>query len=158
MEFFGTVESIEQLKSEYLNYLNKWKGSDIMLDVKKQYDSLLEKFGVELNKQIDEENKSLPATEQKRHYDCRNDKFAETLDKIINFNMSIEIIGQWIWCFDSYEYREQLKELGFWYSTSKKAWVFNGHSKRNLKTKNKINDIRKKYGSEIVKSKEEGEE
>ena len=155
MEYFGNVESIEQLKSEYLNYLNKWKGSDIMLDVKKQYDYLLEKFGVEINKQIDEENKTLPAIEQKRHYDFRNDKFAETLDKIIDFNMSIEIIGQWIWCLDSYEYKEQLKELGFWYSSSKKAWVFNGRPKRNLKSRNKLNDIRKKWGSEIVKTKEE---
>ena len=157
MEYFGNVESIEQLKSEYLNYLNKWKGSDIMLDVKKQYERLLEKFGVEINKQIDEENKSLPATEQKKHYDFRSDKFAETLEKIIDFNMSIEIIGQWIWCLDSYEYREQLKELGFWYSSSKKAWVFNGRPKRNLKSRNKLSDIRKKWGSEIIKSKEEGE-
>ena len=36
MEYFGSVESIEQLKAEYLAYLRKWKGSAMMDEVKKQ--------------------------------------------------------------------------------------------------------------------------
>lgn len=35
MEYFGSVESIEQLKAEYLAYLRKWKGSAMMEEVKK---------------------------------------------------------------------------------------------------------------------------
>ena len=69
--------------------------------------------------------------------------------------MRIEIIGQWIWCFDSKEYHEQLKELGFWYSSSKKAWVFSGDKKKRIRSRNKIDDVRRKWGAEKVKEKEE---
>ena len=44
MEYFGNVDSIEQLKADYLKYLNKWKGSDMMTEVRKQYEELLETF------------------------------------------------------------------------------------------------------------------
>ena len=155
MEYFGSVESIEQLKGEYLNYLKKWKNdTDLMAEIDEQYNSLLETFGVELNQKIDEENKELPAERKKKHYEASNDVFADTLKKVIGFNMSIEIIGQWIWCFDSYEYHEQLKELGFWYSASKKAWVFSGDKKKKIRSHNKIADVRKKWGVEYVKEKE----
>lgn len=155
MDFFGTTESLEQLKSEYLKYLNKWKGSDIMVDVKKQYEERLYSLGIKYNEQVDEENKTLPAEKQKKHFDASKDTFAETLEKVVDFNMSIEIIGQWIWCFDSYEYREQLKDLGFWYTASKKAWVYNGERKKFVRSHNKIDDLRKKWGSEQIREREE---
>lgn len=151
MEWFGSVSSIEELKGEYLNYLKKWKNDkDLMAEVNSQYEELLERFGAEAN----EKNLELPAEERKSVYDASKDCFAETLNKIIGFNMNIEIIGQWIWCFDSYEYREQLKDLGFWYSASKKAWVFSGSAKKRIRSRNKIDDVRKKWGVETVKEKE----
>ena len=155
MDFFGTTESLEQLKSEYLKYLNKWKGSDIMVDVKKQYEERLYSLGIKYNEQVDEENKTLPAEKQKKHFDASKDTFAETLDKVVDFNMSIEIIGQWIWCFDSYEYRDKLRDLGFWYTASKKAWVYNGERKKFIRSRNKIDDLRKKWGSEQIREREE---
>ena len=156
MEWFGSAESIEQLKGEYLNLLGKWKSDkDIIKEIDEQYENLLQRFGIELNKKIDEENKVLPAEQQKSHYDYSKDTFAETLKKIIDFNMRIEIIGQWIWCFDSKEYHEQLKEIGFWYSSSKKAWVYSGKKKKHIHSHNKMNDIRRKWGVEVIKEKEE---
>lgn len=156
MEWFGSVETIEQLKGEYLNYLKKWKSdTDLMKEINGQYESLLEQFGVELNHKIEEQNKTLPAEYQKPKYVAKDDRFAEMLNKIIDFNMTIEIIGQWIWCFDSKEYHEQLKELGFWYSASKKAWVFSGSRKKMVHSRNKIDDIRRKWGTEKIKEKEE---
>ena len=155
MEYFGSVESIEQLKAEYLAYLRKWKGSAMMDEVKKQYEDLLFTFGVEVNKQIDEQNKNLSAEYQKPHYDASKDRYAETLEKIIDFNMTIEIIGQWIWCFDSKEYKDQLKEYGFWFSASKKAWVYSGSPKKHIRSHDNVSDLRRKWGSEQIKEKEE---
>ena len=156
MEWFGSVESIESLKGEYLNYLRKWKNdADTMKEINQQYEDLLISLGVELNEKIEIENKELPAERQKKKFEASTDKYAETLNKIIDFNMNIEVIGQWIWCFDSYEYHEQLKELGFWYSKSKKAWVFSGDKKKMIRSHNKMNDIRKKWGSEQIKEREE---
>lgn len=156
MEWFGSVESIESLKQEYLNYLRKWKNDkDMMAEINRQYEDLLVSLGVELNKQIENENEELPVERQKKKFDIAADRFAEMLNKVIDFNMTIEIIGQWIWCFDSYNYHEQLKELGFWYSKSKKAWVFSGEKKKLVRSHNKLSDIRKKWGSEQVKEIEE---
>ncbi len=156
MEWFGSAESIEQLKGEYLTYAKKWKNdADLMAEIREQYENLLAQFGVELNKKIEQENQSLPEDRQKEKFEASSDKFADILLKIIDFNMRIEVIGQWIWCFDSYEYKEQLKELGFWYSASKKAWVYSGSAKKKVRSRNKMNDIRRKWGTEIVKEKEE---
>lgn len=156
MEWFGSVETIENLKQEYLNYLRKWKDdTDLMAEINGQYEELLARFGVELNQKIEAENESLPAERQKPKYEADKDRFAETLNKVIGFNMKIEIIGQWIWCFDSYEYRDKLKELGFWYTASKKAWVYSGQKKRAVRSHNKIADVRRKWGCEVVKDKEE---
>lgn len=156
MEYFGSVTNLEELKGEYLTYLQKWKNdAELMKEIKEQYQSLLETLGVEYNEKVEEENKELPVEKQKPKFDANKDKFAETLEKIIDFNMSIEIIGQWIWCFDSKEYHEQLKELGFWFSASKKAWVFSGNKKKLIRSHNKIADLRKKWGSEQVREKEE---
>ena len=42
MEWFGSAESIEQLKGEYLNYLKKWKkDDDLMAEINEQYQALL---------------------------------------------------------------------------------------------------------------------
>ncbi len=156
MEWFGSVESIEALKGEYLGYLRKWKNDEeAMKEINEQYQDLLFSLGVEFNEKVEVENKELPAEKQKKKFDAKSDKYAETLNKIIDFNMDIEVIGQWIWCFNSLEYHEQLKELGFWYSASKKAWVFSGEKKKFIRSHNKMADIRKKWGSEQIREKEE---
>lgn len=155
MEWFGSVDSLETLKGEYLNYLRKWKNTDTMKEINQQYEDLLISLGVEFNEKIEVENKELPVEKQKKKFDPSTDRFAEMLNKIIDFNMDIEIIGQWIWCFNSRDYHEQLKELGFWFSASKKAWVFSGSKKRMIHSHNKMNDIRRKWGSEQIREKEE---
>ena len=94
MEWFGSVESVEQLKDEYQNLLRKWKNdSDVMAEINEQYEDLLVSLGVKLNEKIEQENKALPEKYQKKQFDAATDKFAETLNKIIDFNMNIEIIG-----------------------------------------------------------------
>lgn len=156
MEWFGSANSIEELKGEYLNLLKRWKDdADLMAEINAQYKDLLASFGEELNKKIDKENKELAPGKQKKHYEVDKDKFAEVLAHVVDFNMKIEIIGQWIWCFDSYEYRDKLRELGFWFSASKKAWVYSGQPKKKIRSHNKIADVRRKWGCEVVKDKEE---
>lgn len=155
MEWFGSVDSLDSLKGEYLNYLRKWKNTDTMKEINQQYEDLLISLGVEFNEKIEVENQELPVEKQKKKFDPSTYRFAEMLNKIIDFNIDIEIICQWIWCFNSSDYHEQLKELGFWFSASKKAWVFSGSKKRIIYSHNKMNDIRRKLGSEHIREKEE---
>ena len=70
------------------------------------------------------------------------------LTKIINFDCDIEIIGSWIWVFNSYNYRKELKELGFKYASQKKAWYFHTEAfRKSSKKKLSLDDIRAYYGT-----------
>jgi hypothetical protein len=81
--------------------------------------------------------------------------FQDILNEIIHFNMNIEIIGFWIYATSSYDYKDQLKELGFWFSSKHKAWVFNGGSKKRRASKYSIDEIRRAYGSDTVSEEED---
>jgi hypothetical protein len=92
------------------------------------------------------------------------------LQKIINFDCEIEIIkrgtfglrprlrlGCWIYCFNSKEVREQLKELGFWFSGKHKAWIYSGRPKRLRAGKETLDEIRAKKGSKKIEKEEQEE-
>jgi hypothetical protein len=84
-----------------------------------------------------------------------NMAFKDVLNVIIRYRMEIEIIGSWVWCFECYAYKEKLKELGFKYAPKKKAWTWHfGNYKRYHKAITSLEDIRMKYGSQMVSHKE----
>lgn len=73
------------------------------------------------------------------------------LNQITGYNMEVEIIGNWIWCFNCYAYKDKLKALGFKYAPKKRAWTwhygeYSCHHKREIP----IDDIRAKYGSQRI--------
>ena len=81
------------------------------------------------------------------------------LEKVISLilhfeNITIELVGSWIWVSgDTKEHKEKLKELGFKWDSKKKMWHFGELKRRNHKEQS-IEDIKAKYGSETLKSKE----
>jgi len=80
--------------------------------------------------------------------------FTDILDKILFFDdMKIEIIGFWIYCFDSFLYKDALRDLGFWFSSKHKAWVFSGSKKARVWSKKSLDDIRDEKGSTEVQTK-----
>lgn len=125
-------------------------------EINAEYDQL---FKVLKNRHESKSHKAAGSTASneseysKNMYDWENDKaLREVLEKIINFNgIEIEIIGQWIWCFNSKEYRKELKELGFRYAPKKYAWYFHTENFRKKSHKTvSLNDIRSYYGSTKV--------
>ncbi len=87
------------------------------------------------------------STDENLKYEHFSDDFQAILNKIIHFeNMKIEIIGYWIYCFNSYEYKEELKAFGFWFSKKHRAWVFSGTSKKKIRSRLTTNDIRSIHG------------
>ncbi len=79
--------------------------------------------------------------------------FANVLADIINFNCRIEIIGFWIYAFDSYEVKDLLKAKGFFWSMKHKAWIFNGEGKRKIRTNYNIDDNRRVHGYQVIREK-----
>ena len=84
--------------------------------------------------------------------------FGDMLNKIIHWNIRIEIIGYWIYCFDSLEYHVQLKELGFWFSGKHKAWIYNGGGKKPIKSRYTTDDVRHMHGSTDIKDKDNNQQ
>ena len=91
---------------------------------------------------------------QQQDEDVQNDyvRFPEIINQIIHFDITIEICGNWIWLSgNTKRYREQLKEIGFYYSPKKQMWYWrpSGWESNNHKPWD-IESIRRKYGSDTV--------
>jgi hypothetical protein len=83
--------------------------------------------------------------------------FADILRAAMLFNCRIEIIGFWIYAFDSLAVKDELKALGFWYSGKHKAWIYSGSVKRRIHTRNSTDDNRARWGCDVVREKEAAE-
>ena len=92
-------------------------------------------------------------------YFSNNVKIDIELEKVISLilhldDVVIELVGQWVWVSgDTKEHKEKLKELGFKWASKKKMWHLGELKRRNHKEQS-IEDIKAKYGSETLKSKE----
>ena len=84
------------------------------------------------------------------------------LEKIISLilhfeNITIELVGSWVWVSgDTKEIKDKLKELGFKWAMKKKMWYY-GEMKSKNPTPKSMEEIKSKYGSETLKSKEKKE-
>jgi len=81
------------------------------------------------------------------------------LEKVISLilhfeNITIELVGSWIWLSaDTKSIKDILKDLNFKWAFKKKMWYYGEMKGKNLKPKS-MNDIKNKYGSQTLKSKE----
>lgn len=158
MKYFKNVKSAEDLKRQYKTLCKKYHPdlnrdidtNAIMAEINNEYSELFNRY-----KNIHENSEGETYTAKEETTEQSED-FINIINAIINFNIDIEIIGSWVWCFNSYEYREQLKALGFKYSAKRKAWCWHsGEYKRRGKKNMSINEIRNKYGYETIREKTE---
>lgn len=92
-------------------------------------------------------------------YDCNTKAetllYQDIINAIISFNITIELIGNWIWVSgNTYEYRKQLKALGFLFAPKKVMWFYRSEefATRNRKEMD-IDSIRAKHGSQVINNK-----
>ncbi len=162
MTYFNNVNSLEELRRQYKELLKKYHpdnpngSTEATQEINAEYDKLFKTL-----KNQHESKTAGNANKQSDYsanmYDWENDKaLREMFEKIINFEgIEIEVIGQWVWCFNSKEYRKELKELGFKYAPKKYAWYFHTETFRKKSHKTvSLNDMRSYYGSTRVKTNE----
>ena len=144
MKWFKDVTTVEELRKLYRELLRKHhpdNGGNVsdMQEINAEYDAIFARSkenGSTTNSYSEEEN----------------EQFKAILNEIIGYNMTIEVIGSWIWCFDCFQYKDQLKALGFTWCSKKKSWVWHSERyRRHHKKEIPLNDIRAKYGSQTVK-------
>ena len=86
---------------------------------------------------------------QERRYDFDDLNIAgmaDILRQVIDLDCRLEIIGVWLYAFGAYSVKAKLKELGFWFSSKHKAWIFNRGTKLHRYSRMTTDDIRNKYG------------
>lgn len=157
MTYFEKINSVEQLKKQYKTLCKKYHPdlnpdrdtNDIMKAINAEYEQLFAIYK-DIHETADGETYTAKESTAEQSAD-----FINIINSIINFNIDIEIIGSWVWCFNSYEYRDQLKQLGFKWAAKRKAWVWHSDEYKARKSKKSLAEIRATYGSETIKQKEE---
>lgn len=92
-------------------------------------------------------------TKYNTEFNWKNDKLLrEMIEKIITFeSITIEICGIWLWLTgNTFPYKDQLKDLGFLWSKTKKAWYWKPYETFYRRGNKTLSQIRLEYGSEQV--------
>ena len=161
-KYFKNVNTLEELRRQYRDLLKKYHpdnkdgSTQVTQEINAEYDRLFKLLkDRHESKSTDSKESNAKTDFNNMKYDFSEDaKLREMLNKIIHFEgITIEIIGNWLWCFDSYGYRKELKELGFKYAHNKKAWYFHTEAFRKRSHKKlSMEDIRNYYGSTEVET------
>lgn len=162
MKYFKNINTLEELRKQYKELLKKYHpdnangSTEATQEINAEYDKLFKMLkDKHESKTADSKDGNAKTDFNNMKYDFTEDiKLREMLGKIIGFDgITIEIIGNWIWAFDSYGYRTELKALGFRYARNKKAWYYHTEIFRKKSHKSlSMDDIRSYYGSTEVET------
>lgn len=151
MKYFVNVKTVDELKRQYKTLAFKHhpdRGGNVedMQAINAEYDALFARV------------KNVHETADGKTYTKEQsadvpDNFRAIIDTIISFNCTIELCGSWLWVFNAYAYRAELKALGFFWCSSKKAWAWTDKPSDN-KHRLTLDEIRRLHGSEIIKEEE----
>jgi hypothetical protein len=83
-------------------------------------------------------------------------KYPDLIDQVVKLNgIIIELIGDWLWLSgNTYPHKAILKKLGFFFAPKKVMWYYRPPEyKAPNSNPMSIDDIRLKFGSELIKGK-----
>lgn len=151
MTYFTNIHSLEELRKEYkrlvkANHPDNGGSVETIKIINVEYEicfKVLEKAdSVSSNKYNMEEDAMI----------------REIINAIINLNIEIEICGSWVWVSgNTYGCKDDLKANGFHWASKKKMWYWhNPEEQTRSNGKTSMDDIRVKYGSQVVKSAADG--
>lgn len=141
-----TVAELRTAYKELLKIHHPDNGGEVsdMQEINSEYDTLYS---------ILSQKESADGESCNKQKNAADEAFREVLEKIINYDIDIQIIGDWIWCFNSYQYRNQLKELNFRYAPKKRAWAWHSDEYHRFHKKEvPLSQIKAKYGCQTVRS------
>jgi hypothetical protein len=155
MQYFENCRSVEEAKKIYRELLMRYhpdhagkEGENITREIISRFNDFLNSFMSHSFNSYYGDKEWKPGPEAVT-------PFQDILKKIIGFDCEIEIIGYWIYCFNSFSVHEKLKGLGFWFTGKHKAWVYSGRPKRLRAGKETLDEIRARKGSRKVEKEEE---
>ena len=158
-KYFKDVNTLEELRRQYRDLLKKFHpdnangSTQATQEINAEYDRLFKLLKDRHEKTADNKENNAKTDFNNMKYDFSEDaKLREVLQQIITFEgINIEVCGSWIWAFNSYNYRKELKELGFKFAGQKKCWYWHSETfRKKSHRKLSMDDIRDYYGSTEV--------
>lgn len=147
MKYFTDIHSLEELRKEYkrlvkANHPDNGGSLEVIKIINVEYDFCFKAL---------EKNDTVSSNKYDR---AEDEMIREIINAIINLNVEIEICGSWVWVSgNTYVCKAELKANGFHWASKKKMWFWhNPEEQVKSNGKTSMNDIREKYGSEIVRS------
>lgn len=164
--YFKDVQTLEELRKQYRDLLKKYHpdngGSEeetkaINVEYEELFKILKNKHDSrQQNTRSNNTTGNKESSYDNMKYDFKEDeRLREMLQKVIYFSdITIEIIGNWIWISgNTYQYRKDLKDLGFKFAGQKKSWYWHSEAfRKRSRKKLSMDDIRNYYGSTEVET------
>ena len=161
--YFKNVQTLDELRKQYKDLLKKYHpdnggSEDTTKAINIEYERLFKllKNNHDSQQNTTEGNTDGNHSTYNNSYDNMKYDFAEDellremLQKAIYFSdITIEIIGNWIWISgNTYQYRKELKEMGYKWASNKKMWYWKSevYQKKSRKTLS-MDEIKSYYGS-----------
>ncbi len=152
MIYFNECRTIDEIKAQYKK-LAKENHPDHGGDTATMQ-AINTEYAFACAHAIKGENLSAEETEAKIKF---SEQYREAIEKIINLpGIMIEAVGFWIWVTgNTYPVRKELKEANFFFASKKLAWYFRSDEYKTKGGKKSLEEIRRKYGSKKINSKEQ---
>ena len=122
-------------------------------DVREAYKVILEQYKYN-HKTQNEDTGDWEESEVNLTQELR-DKITESLEKLNNEDIEINILGNWIWISgNTYQNKGEIKSLGFKFSKNKCAWYwYHGEYKKRNKKKYSLKDLEEMHGKVAIEQK-----
>lgn len=158
MRYFTNCKTIEDVKETYRKLAKKLHpdcGGDA-----EEFKKMTQEYTIIFNRLKNVHRTGEKKTEQaeqktEQHTDYSAEEFADIINKVIFMDgVEVEIVGYWIWLGgNTYAYKDQIKEAGFFWSSKHKKWYYNGGTKKCKKhSKLTFEQVKDIHGSKTVKT------
>lgn len=140
-KYFKDVNTLEELRKQYRDLLkihHPDNGGNVtdMQEINAEYDRLFKLLkDRHESKSADSKENNAKTNFDNMKYDFSEDELLrDMLQKVIHLSdITIEIIGNWLWISgNTYQYKKELKDLGFKFAGQKKSWYW--HSEAFIKS------------------------
>lgn len=163
MKWFKDITTLDELRKMYkklavLHHPDNGGNEEIIKAINVEYDILFKQLKHEFEHKDTYKDAS---DKQKQQFSWEKDaQIREIILQLSKFKgIRIEIIGTWIWLSECYEYRQEIKQLGFHWARKKQMWYIHFDDFHKFGSRSvSMNYIRDKYGSVEVKFSDEKEE